>query len=149
MKVVLKQDVKSIGKKDEIREVSDGYARNYLFPKGLAAPADAAAMNEVKTKAAAKEHHAAEELAAAKALAEKIKDQTVTIQAKAGAGGRLFGSVTAKDIAQALNQKMSVSIDKRKITLGVKEIKSFGSYTVEVKLHNGVSASFTAKVIEQ
>lgn len=149
MKVVLKQDVKSIGKKDEIREVSDGYARNYLFPRGLAAPADAAAMNEVKTKAAAKEHHAAEELAAAKALAEKIKDQTVTIQAKAGAGGRLFGSVTAKDIAQALNQKMGVSIDKRKITLGVKEIKSFGSYTVEVKLHNGVSASFTAKVIEQ
>lgn len=148
MKVVLKQDVKSIGKKDEIHEVSDGYARNYLFPRGLAAEANAAAVSEVKSKAAAKEHHAAEELAAARELAAKLKDQTVTIQAKAGAGGRLFGSVTAKDIAQAISQKMGITVDKRKITMDVKEIKAFGSYTVEVKLHNGVTASLTAKVVE-
>ena len=148
MKVVLKQDVKNIGKKDEIHEVSDGYARNFLFPRGLASEANASAVNEVKTKAAAKEHHAAEQLAAAKELAQKIQDQTVTIQAKAGNGGRLFGSVTAKDIAQAISQKLGISVDKRKITMDVKEIKAFGSYTAEVKLHNGVTATFTAKVVE-
>ena len=148
MKVVLKQDIKSIGKKDEIHEVSDGYARNYLFPRGLAAEANAAAVNEVRTKAAAKEHHAAEELAAAKELAAKIKGQTVVIQAKAGSAGRLFGSVTAKDVAAALSRKLGVTVDKRKISLGVKEIKAFGSYTAEVRLHTGVSAEFTAKVTE-
>ncbi len=148
MKVVLKQDIKSIGKKDEIHEVSDGYARNYLFPRGLAAEANAAAVNEVRTKAAAKEHHAAEELAAAKELAARIKGQTVVIQAKAGSGGRLFGSVTAKDVAAALSRKLGVTVDKRKISLGVKEIKAFGSYTAEVRLHTGVSAEFTAKVTE-
>ena len=148
MKVILKQDVKSIGKKDEIHEVSDGYARNYLFPRGLAAEANAAAVNEVRTKAAAKENHAAEELAAAKELAAKIKGQTVVIQAKAGSGGRLFGSVTAKDVAAALSRKLGVTVDKRKISLGVKEIKAFGSYTAEVRLHTGVSAEFTAKVTE-
>ena len=148
MKVVLKQDIKSIGKKDEIHEVSDGYARNYLFPRGLAAEANAAAVNEVRTKAAAKEHHAAEELAAAKELAAKIKGQTVVIRAKAGSGGRLFGSVTAKDVAAALSRKLGVTVDKRKISLGVKEIKAFGSYTAEVRLHTGVSAEFTAKVTE-
>ncbi len=148
MKVVLKQDIKSIGKKDEIHEVSDGYARNYLFPRGLAAEANAAAVNEVRTKAAAKEHHAAEELAAAQELAAKIKGQTVVIQAKAGSAGRLFGSVTAKDVAAALSRKLGVTVDKRKISLGVKEIKAFGSYTAEVRLHTGVSAEFTAKVTE-
>lgn len=148
MKVVLKQDVKNIGKTDEIHDVSDGYARNFLFPRGLASEANASAVNEVKTKAAAKEHHAAEELAAAKELAQKIQDQTVTIQAKAGNGGRLFGSVTAKDIAQAISQKLGISVDKRKITMDVKEIKAFGSYAAEVKLHNGVTATFTAKVVE-
>lgn len=87
MKVVLKQDVKSIGKKDELHEVSDGYARNYLLPRGLAVAADAAAVNEVRTKAAASEHHAAEELANAQALAKKLNGQIVAIKAKAGQGG--------------------------------------------------------------
>ena len=96
MKVVLKQDVKSIGKKDELHEVSDGYARNYLLPRGLAVAADAAAVNEVRTKAAASEHHAAEELANAQALAKKLNGQIVAIKAKAGQGGRLFGSVTSR-----------------------------------------------------
>lgn len=86
MKVVLKQDVKSIGKKDELHEVSDGYARNYLLPRGLAVAADAAAVNEVRTKAAASEHHAAEELANAQALAKKLNGQIVAIKAKAGQG---------------------------------------------------------------
>ena len=147
MKVVLKQDVKSIGKKDELHEVSDGYARNYLLPRGLAVAADAAAVNEVRTKAAAVEHHAAQELAAAQALAKKINGQTVTLKAKAGQGGRLFGSVTAKDIAAALGQKVGESIDKRKIVMDG-DIKNFGSYEIEVKIYPKVAAKLTVKVEE-
>lgn len=147
MKVVLKQDVKSIGKKDELHEVSDGYARNYLLPRGLAVAADAAAVNEVRTKAAAVEHHAAQELAAAQALAKKIGGQTVTLKAKAGQGGRLFGSVTAKDIAAALGQKVGESIDKRKIVMDG-DIKNFGSYEIEVKIYPKVAAKLTVKVEE-
>ncbi len=143
MKVVLKQDVKSIGKKDELHEVSDGYARNYLLPRGLAVAADAAAVNEVRTKAAAVEHRAAQELAAA----QKIGGQTVAIKAKAGQGGRLFGSVTAKDIAAALGQKVGESIDKRKIVMDG-EIKNFGSYEIEVKVYPKVTAKLTVRVEE-
>ena len=139
MKVVLKQDVKSIGKKDELHEVSDGYARNYLLPRGLAVAADAAAVNEVRTKAAASEHHAAEELANAQALAKKLNGQIVAIKAKAGQGGRLFGSVTSKDIAAALTQKVGEPVDKRKIVLDG-DIKNFGSYEVEVKVYPKVTA---------
>lgn len=147
MKVVLKQDVKSIGKKDELHEVSDGYARNYLLPRGLAVAADAAAVNEVRTKAAAVEHHAAEELAAAQALAKKIGGKTVVLKAKAGQNGRLFGSVTAKDIAEALGRAVSEPIDKRKIVLDG-EIKNFGSYAVEVKVYPKVTAKLTVRVEE-
>ena len=141
MKVVLKQDVKSIGKKDELHEVSDGYARNYLLPRGLAVAADAAAVNEVRTKAAASEHHAAE------ALAKKLNGQIVAIKAKAGQGGRLFGSVTSKDIAAALTQKVGEPVDKRKIVLDG-DIKNFGSYEVEVKVYPKVTAKLTVKVEE-
>ena len=147
MKVVLKQDVKSIGKKDELHEVSDGYARNYLLPRGLAVAADAAAVNEVRTKAAASEHHAAEELANAQALAKKLNGQIVAIKAKAGQGGRLFGSVTSKDIAAALTQKVGEPVDKRKIVLDG-DIKNFGSYEVEVKVYPKVTAKLTVKVEE-
>lgn len=147
MKVVLKQDVKSIGKKDELHEVSDGYARNYLLPRGLAVAADAAAVNEVRTKAAAVEHHAAEELAAAQALAKKIGGKTVVLKAKAGQNGRLFGSVTAKDIAEALGRAVGEPIDKRKIVLDG-EIKNFGSYAVEVKVYPKVTAKLTVRVEE-
>ncbi len=143
MKVVLKQDVKSIGKKDELHEVSDGYARNYLLPRGLAVAADAAAVNE----AAAVEHRAAQGLAAAHELAKKIGGQTVAIKAKAGQGGRLFGSVTAKDIAAALGQKVGESIDKRKIVMDG-EIKNFGSYEIEVKVYPKVTAKLTVRVEE-
>ena len=143
MKVVLKQDVKSIGKKDELHEVSDGYARNYLLPRGLAV----AAVNEVRTKAAASEHHAAEELANAQALAKKLNGQIVAIKAKAGQGGRLFGSVTSKDIAAALTQKGGEPVDKRKIVLDG-DIKNFGSYEVEVKVYPKVTAKLTVKVEE-
>ena len=147
MKVILKQDVKTIGKKDEIHEVSDGYARNFLVPRGLAAPADAAAVNMARTKSEAKEHHAAEALAAAQALADKVKDKTVTLKAKGGASGRLFGKVTAKDVAEALSKVAETEIDKRKVELE-RDIKDFGTYSAAVKLHPGVSAAFKVKVEE-
>ena len=147
MKVILKQDVKTIGKKDEIHEVSDGYARNFLFPRGLAAPADAAAVNMARTKSEAKEHHAAEALAAAQALADKVKDKTVTLKANGGASGRLFGKVTAKDVAEALSKVAGAEIDKRKVELE-RDIKDFGTYSAAVKLHPGVSAAFKVKVEE-
>ena len=133
MKVVLKQDVKSIGKKDELHEVSDGYARNYLLPRGLAVAADAAAVNEVRTKAAASEHHAAEELANAQALAKKLNGQIVAI--------------TAKDIAGGLSKLVGEPVDKRKIVLDG-DIKNFGSYEVEVKVYPKVTAKLTVKVEE-
>ena len=104
MKVILKQDVKSIGKKDEIHEVSDGYARNFLLPRGLAAAADANALNTARTKSEAKAHHEAEARAAAEALAAKIKDRTVTIKVKGGASVKLYVKVTAKEVAEALGQ---------------------------------------------
>ena len=147
MKVVLKQDVKSIGKKDELHEVSDGYARNYLLPRGLAVAADAAAVNEVRTKAAASEHRAASELASAQALAKKLDGLGVCIKAKAGQGGRLFGSVTSRDVAQALAEKAGEAVDKRKIVMNG-DIKNFGTYNVEVKIYPKVTANVTVKVEE-
>lgn len=147
MKVVLKQDVKNIGKKDELCEVKDGYARNYLLPRGLAVPADAAAVNEVKTKESARQHKKDVEQQAARQLAAQLEGHVVTIHAKAGESGRLFGAVTAKDIAAAL-AKQGMNIDKRKLTLKEKEVKSFGVYEVEAKIAPGISAQFSCKVEE-
>lgn len=145
MKVVLKQDVKNIGKKDEMHEVSDGYARNFLLPRGLAVEASAAAMNVVKQKQEAKQHHEEEVYAAAEAVAEKLSGAAVTVKAKGGASGRLFGSVTVKDIAAALAGR-GIEIDKRKLQLHAREIKDFGQYEVEAKIAPGVSAAFTVNV---
>ena len=147
MKIVLKQDVKSIGKKDGVYEVSDGYARNFLFPRGLAVEASASAVNEVKTKAAAKQHHAAEELAAAQALAQKIQGKTVALKGKAGQGGRLFGSITAKDIAGGLSKLVGEPVDKRKVVLDA-DIKAVGTYEVEVRVYPQVVAKLKVKVEE-
>ena len=123
MKVILKQDVKGIGKKDEIHEVSDGYARNFLFPRKLAAVADASAVNVARSKEAAADFHEAETVAAAKDLAAKIEGKTVTIKAKGGASGRLHGKVTGKEVADALAQLAGAPIDKKKIELETKDIK--------------------------
>lgn len=147
MKVVLKQDVKNIGKKGEIHEVSDGYARNFLLPRQLAVAADSAAVNEVKNKEAATQYHKETELAAAKQLAATLDGKTVLIKAKAGQGGKLFGSVTVKDIASKLAE-MGFDIDKRKLSIDGKEIKTFGSFTVEAKVYTGVTAKFICKVEE-
>ena len=147
MKVILKQDVKGIGKKDEIHEVSDGYARNFLFPRKLAAVADASAVNIARGKEAAADFHEAENVAAAQAVAAKLEGKTVVIKAKGGASGRLFGKVTAKDVAEALSKVAGTVFDKRKVELE-RDIKDFGTYSATVKLHPGVSAAFKVKVEE-
>ena len=128
MKVILKQDIKGIGKKDEIHEVSDGYARNYLFPRKLAAVADASALNIARSKEAAADFHEAENVAAAQALAAKINSRIVTVKAKGGASGRLFGKVTSKEIAAALSEAAGETVDKKKIELDVKDIRDAGVF---------------------
>ena len=147
MKVILLCDVKGQGKKDQIINVSDGYARNFLFPQKKAVPADAKAENELKGKNEAKEFKLREEKKAAEDLASRVKDKTVVIKMGHGQDGRLYGSVTAKDIATELEKLVSAEIDKRKISLK-DPIKAYGAYTVSVKLHPEVSASFTVKVTE-
>jgi len=146
MKVILKQDIKGIGKKDEIHEVSDGYARNFLFPRKLAAVADASAVNIARGKEAAADFHEAETVAAAQAVAAKIEGKTVTIKAKGGASGRLHGKVTGKEVADALAQLAGAPIDKKKIELETKDIKDAGVFNGKVRLHVGVVASFKIMV---
>ena len=146
MKVILLQDVKGSGKKGDLVNVSDGYARNFLFPKKMAMEATAQAMTEKKNKDQAKEFHKQEEIKAAQQSADKLKDQTVTIAAKAGTAGRLFGSVTAKEISAAIKKEFGFDIDKRKISVG--EVKSFGTFQVEVKVLTGVTTNMKLMVVE-
>ncbi len=145
MKVILLCDVKGQGKKDQIINVSDGYARNFLFPQKKAIPADAKATNELKSKEESKQYKISEEKKAAEALAARINDSIVEISMEHGADGRLYGSVTAKDIAEALKKMLSVDIDKRKITLK-DAIKTAGTHAAEIKLYTDVVAKFTVKV---
>ena len=144
MKVILLQDVKGQGKKGQLVNVSDGYARNFLFPKNLAKEANEAAMAEFNSKAAAATYHYEQDKAAAKALAQKIDGTKVEIKAKAGANGKLFGSITSKEIATELNKLLGTSIDKKKLT--VSDIKNYGEYTATVKLFTDISATFTVVV---
>ena len=146
MKVILLADVKGHGKKGELVNVSDGYARNFLFPKKLAVEADNAAMSEFKSREEAKIHHKEEEIAAAKATASKLEGKTVTMKAKAGAGGKLFGSVTTKEVAQEIKNSFGIEIDKKKMTMA--DIKNFGEYTAEIKLYTGISTKITVVVTE-
>ena len=147
MKVILLADVKGQGKKDQVVEVSDGYARNFLFPKKLAVLADAKATNELRGKEEAKQYRIEEERKAAKALAEKLAGVTVKIKATSGADGRLYGAVTAKDIAEALEKDFSIKVDKRKMNLN-DSIKAHGTYSVEVKLYADISGKFSVVVHE-
>ena len=146
MKVVLFQEVKGLGKKGELVNTSDGYARNFLFPRKLAMEANSQAMSELKNREAAEKHRIDMEIAAAKASAEKLEGKTVRLTAKAGANGKLFGSVTPKDVAAAIAQQFSIELDKRKVV--VEDIKAFGTYPVEVKLYNGISAAMFVMVGE-
>lgn len=146
MKVVLLADVKGLAKKGELVNVSDGYARNFLFPKKLAVEANSTAMNELKNREEAKAHHLAEEKKAAEEIANIIDKKQVVITAKAGASGKLFGAVTTKEIGAAIKQAFGVEIDRRKMS--VADIKQFGEYTAEIKLYSGVSATITVIVKE-
>lgn len=146
MKVILKEDVKGQGKKGQLVNVSDGYARNFLLPRGLAMEADAQAMNDLKNKEEAAKHHAAVEKQTALETAEALKGKTLKLTARAGQGGRLFGSVTTKEVAEALKAQFHVELDKRKISMA--DIKAFGSYEAEIKLHPGITATITVMVSE-
>ncbi|MGX8699699.1 50S ribosomal protein L9 [Caproiciproducens sp.] len=148
MKVVLLEDLKGTGKKGDLVNVSDGYARNFLFPRKLAKEANAQAMNELKNAAEAKAFKIQSEIDAAKQTAEKINGKSVKLYAKAGQGGKIFGSVTAKEIAEELKKAYHVDIDKRKIVLDA-DIKAFGTYECEVKLYNGITAKVFAVVGEK
>lgn len=146
MKVILTADVKGQGKKGELINVSDGYARNFLFKQKLAVEANNAAMNELKNREASKAHHIEEEKNAAKASCDKVNGKTVKLCAKAGANGKLFGSVTSKEIAEAVEKEFGIAVDKRKIA--VADIKAFGTYTAEIKFYNGITAKLTVTVAE-
>lgn len=146
MKVILLQDVKGTGKKDDIVNVSDGYGRNFLLPRKLAVEATAQAMNDIKNRERAKEYHIEEEKKAARAVAQKLEGLTVKIKAKAGTSGKLFGSVTSKEVAEEISRVAGVDIDKRKVNID--DIKSFGTYSCEVKLYQGISAKLYISVGE-
>lgn len=134
MKVMLLQDVKGQGKKDQIVNVSDGYARNFLFPRKLAVEADAKAMADAKNKEAAKQFKIEQDKAAARDVAARLEAVQVKIKATAGADGRLYGSITTADVADALKEQAGIELDKRRI-VSEAPIKAFGSYTLEVKLY--------------
>ena len=146
MDVILMQDVKSLGKKGQKVTVSDGYARNFLMPKGLAKAADAQALNELKNREASAQFKKAEELRIARENKETLEGKTVRVSARAGAGGKLFGTVTSKEIATALSEQYKVEIDKRKIT--VEDIKAFGTYGFTIRLHSEVTVSMYVLVGE-
>ncbi len=146
MKVILKKDVRGQGKAGELVSVSDGYARNFLFPRGLAVEADSQAMNEFRNKEESVKYHAAVEKQKAEETAKLLKGKELTLHAKAGQGGKLFGSVTSKEIAEELKRSFGVELDKRKISMS--DIKAYGSYSAEIRLHAGITATVTVTVTE-
>lgn len=149
MKVVLLSDVKGLGKKGELVNAADGYARNFLFPKMLAKQANAQALNEIKNAESAKLHRLEIERKLAQDNFDKINERTIRISAKAGEKGNLFGSVTTRDIADKLSEEFKVSADKRKITIEDGEIKKFGTYSCDVRLHKDVTAKIFVVVGEK
>ena len=147
MKIILLQDEKKLGKKGDIIEASEGYARNYILPKKIGVEANAKNMNDLKLQKANSDKIAQEQLDAAKALAGELETTQVIVKIKAGEGGRAFGSVSTKEIAAAVKEQHDLEIDKKKIQLP-EPLKNFGSYEVAVKLHPQVTAKLTVKVLE-
>ncbi len=145
MKVILLQDVKSLGKKGELVEASDGYARNYLLPRKIAKEANAQAMNEYKNAENSKNYKIATEKA--EVYKKQLEGKVFEMTAKAGQGGRLFGSVTSKQVAEEIKKQYNIVVDKRKVMLE-SDIKEFGTYKAEVKLYTGISAKIDVKVSE-
>ncbi len=147
MKVIFLQDVKGSGKKGEVKTVADGYARNMLLPKGYAVEATAKNMNLLEGQKASAQHKIDLEIAAAKEAAAKVKGKKIKISAKAGSNGKLFGSVTAGNVADALNEQFGVKVDKKKIALST-DIKNFGSYTAVIKFYNSITETIDIDVDE-
>ncbi|MGN0649229.1 MAG: 50S ribosomal protein L9 [Oscillospiraceae bacterium] len=147
MKVILLEDVKGTGKKGEIHEVKDGYAINCLIKKGLAQEATAKNLNLLQGKKDAAQHKIDVERANAQAIAEKLEGKKVVVAAKAGQNGRLFGTVTAKEVSAAIKQSLGCDVDKKKINIALK-IEGFGDFAAEARLYTGVSAKFTVSVVE-
>lgn len=147
MKIILLQDEKKLGKKGDIIEASDGYARNYILPKKIGVEATSANINDLKLHKANQDKIAQEQLEAAQKLAAELEDKIVTVSIKGGAGGKAFGSVSSKEIATAMEQQHGITLDKKKIVL-TDAIKNLGSYEVTVKLHAKVTGKMTVKVVE-
>ena len=145
MKVILKQDIKGVGKKDQVINAADGYARNFLLPKGLAIPADTGNMNNLKAKNESIEYRKGEDLKEAKIIAEKMKSLTLKLTVKAGDNGKLFGAVTSKEIAEALKTQFNIIVDKKKVLLN-ESIKEAGCRKVDIKLNEGVIGTITVMI---
>lgn len=148
MKVILQQDVKALGKKGDLVEVSDGYARNFILPKKIGVEANNANINDLKLRKANEEKIAAENLAKAQEFKKELEDKVITVSIKAGEGGKVFGAVTGKEIAQAAKEQFDYEIDKKKIVLK-ESIKNFGTYEVPLKLHPKVTATLRVQVGEK
>lgn len=147
MKIILLQDEKKLGKKGDIIEVSEGYARNYILPKKIGVEATAKNLNDLKLQKANKDKVAQEQLEEAKALAANLEDKQVVVKIKAGEKGRAFGSVSSKEIAAAFKEQYNMELDKKKIVLS-ENLKSFGNYDVTIKLHPKVTGTLKVKVTE-
>ena len=146
MDVILKADVKGLGKKGEKVKASDGYARNFLFPKGLAVEANAQSLTELRNREQSNQHKIDVEVAAANDSKAKLQGKIIKITAKAGNNGKLFGSVTSKEVAAEIAKQFAVKVDKRKISMD--DIKTFGSFKIEVKLYTNIIAEMTVMVGE-
>lgn len=147
MDIVLLEDVKALGKKGQVVKVNDGYARNFILPKKLGVEATTKNLNDLKLQKANEAKLAAEQLAAAKELAKKLEESSVTVSIKAGEGGRAFGSVSTKEIGKAVSDQLKLDIDKKKLILA-DPIKALGTFEVPVKLHKDVTAKLRVKVVE-
>ncbi len=147
MKVILLQDVKGTGKKGEVKEVKDGYAQNFLIKKGLAQEANARNLNLLQGQKDSAQHKIDVDTQNAKDIAAKLEGKTVVVKAKAGQNGRLFGTVTSKEVSAAIKQSLGLDVDKKKISIDLK-IEGFGSFSASARLYAGVSAKFTVSVEE-
>lgn len=147
MKVILNADIKGVGKKNEVINASDGYARNFLFPKNLAVPADNQNMNILNAKKASEKHKKDLECEEAKKLQEKMKTLVLKITTKAGENGKTFGSITSKEIADNLEKQFKIKVDKKKIVMP-EQIKTLGTYIIDIKLFEGVIGKLTISVTE-
>lgn len=146
MKVILKADVKGHGKKGDLVNASDGYAKNFLIPKGLAVVADATSINELENKKSAEKYHKNQEEMRAKELAEKLEGKKITFKLKAGENGKLFGSITAKDIAEQIKMQLHLEVDKKKVAMS-DGIKTLGTTEVTIKVYPNISAKIKVEVL--